>query len=60
MKVSVFGEFNASMLCLLLTIFNGINELRLFPNGSCSTLDDDDSEFYKVSKAFSFKRLVLD
>ena len=60
MKVSVFGEFNASMLYLLLTIFNGINELKLCPNESCTNLEEDVSQFSKVSKAFSFKRLVLD
>jgi hypothetical protein len=41
MKVSVSGEFNPAMLYLLLTIFNGINELKLFPNKSCPNLEDD-------------------
>jgi hypothetical protein len=56
MKVSVLGEFNASMLYLMLTIFNDINELRLLPNEKnqyyYSTPSEDFSELselYKVS-----------
>jgi hypothetical protein len=41
MKVSVLGEFNPDMIYLLLTIFNGINELRLSPNQSLQNLEDD-------------------
>jgi hypothetical protein len=56
MKVSVLGEFNASMLYLMLTIFNDINELRLLPieekHYYYSTPSEDFSELselYKVS-----------
>jgi hypothetical protein len=59
MKVALLGEFSGSMLCLLLTIFNGANELRLYPDSS-SNIDVNAFQFSKGLKSFSFKRLALD